>query len=60
MSRRWLQQQQWSLRTHMKHEMLRPIWEKVGIGDPPVPYMNNPNESANARIKEKVDYKSPS
>ena len=36
--------------THMKHEMLRPIREKVGLGDPPVPYMNNPNESANAHI----------
>ena len=42
---------------NMKHKMLKPLRKSAGLGDPPVPFTNNPNESANARIKEKVDYK---
>ena len=41
----------------MKHKMLKGLREKVGLGSPPVQFTNNPNESVNAWIKEKVDYK---
>ena len=41
----------------MKHKMLKGLREKVGLGSPPVEFANNPNESVNARIKEKVEYK---
>lgn len=43
--------------TNMKSKMLRPVHVKVGLGDPPVHYTNNANESENAKIKSKVDYK---
>ena len=43
--------------TNMKHKMLKGLREKVGLGSPPVQFTNNPNESVNAWIKEKVDYK---
>lgn len=43
--------------TNMKSKMLRPVRVKVGLGDPPVHYTNNANESENAKIKSKVDYK---
>ena len=42
--------------TNMKHKMLKGLGEK-GLGSPPVQFTNNPNESVNARIKKKVDYK---
>ena len=37
----------------MKETMLRPLRQKAGLGNPPMPYTNNANESANAKIKEK-------
>ena len=43
--------------TNMKHKMLKGLREKVGLDSPPVEFTNNPNESVNARIKEKVEYK---
>ena len=42
---------------NMKDKMLKPLRVAVGMGEIPAAYTNNPNESANARIKEKVDYK---
>ena len=50
----------WFLQYHasnMKEKMLRPLREAVGLGRIPNEYTNNANESANARIKAKVDYK---
>ena len=50
----------WFTRYHainMKHKILKGLREKVGLGSPPVQFTNNPNESVNAWIKEKVDYK---
>ena len=41
----------------MKETMLQPLRQKAGLGNPPMPYTNNANESANAKIKEKMDYK---
>lgn len=43
--------------TNFKEHMLKPLRVKAGLGDPPTAYTNNANESANARIKAKVDYK---
>jgi hypothetical protein len=43
--------------TNFKEHMLKPLRVKAGLGDPPTIYTNNANESANARIKAKVDYK---
>lgn len=43
--------------SNMKSKMLKPLRKKVGLGDPPVHYTNNANESENAKIKSKVDYK---
>ncbi len=40
-----------------KSIMLKPLRIKAGLRNPPVAYTNNANESANARIKAKVDYK---
>lgn len=37
--------------------MLKMHRQSAGLGDPPKEYTNNPNESANARIKQKVDFK---
>ena len=37
--------------------MLKSARQKCGFGNPPKEYTNNANESANARIKEKVNYK---
>jgi len=37
--------------------MLKPLRLAIGLGDIPAEYTNNPNESANAQIKAKVDYK---
>lgn len=42
---------------NMKNKMLKPIRVKVGLGDPPIQYTNNSNESVNVKIKDKVDYK---
>ena len=41
----------------MKEKMLKPIRVKMGLGNPPKEFNNNENESANARIKEKANYK---
>lgn len=35
------------------HERLKALWENVGLGDPRLPYTNNPN-SANAWIMENI------
>ena len=43
--------------SNFKEKMLKPVRFSVGLGDIPANYTNNPNESANARIKAKVDYK---
>ena len=43
--------------SNLKDKMLKPLRSAVGLGDIPAEYTNNPNESANARIKAKVDYK---
>ena len=43
--------------SNFKEKMLKPLRSAVGLGVIPVEYTNNPNESANARIKAKVDYK---
>ena len=43
--------------SNLKDKMLKPLHSTVGLGDIPAEYTNNPNESANARIKAKVDYK---
>ena len=42
---------------NMKVKMLKPLCVAVRMGEIPAEYTNNPNESANAWIKEKVDYK---
>ena len=42
---------------NMKENMLKPIRQAVGLEKIPVEFTNNPNESANACIKSKVDYK---
>ena len=42
--------------TDFKEHMLKPERIKAGLGDPPAVYTNNANESANARIKAKVNY----
>ena len=42
---------------NFKQKMLRPLCTAVGLGEIPLEYTNNPNKSANARIKAKVDYK---
>lgn len=50
----------WFIKYHgadFKEHMLKSVRVKAGLGDPPVAYTNNANESANARIKAKVDYK---
>ena len=41
----------------MKKNMIKPVRQAVGLGNAPMEFTNNPNESANARIKSKVDYK---
>ena len=41
---------------NMETKMLKLIRVKMGLGDPPREFINNPKESTNARIKEKVDY----
>ena len=41
---------------NMKEKMLKPLRQAAGLGQIPAEYTNNPNESTNARIKEKVDY----
>ena len=43
--------------SNFKDKMFKLVRSAVGLGDIPVEYTNNPNESANARIKSKVDYK---
>ena len=43
--------------SNMKEKMLKPLRTAVGLGQIPAEYTNNPNESTNAQIKEKVDYK---
>ena len=43
--------------SNMKSKMLKPLRKRIGLGDPPVPYTNNANESENAKIKSKVNYK---
>ena len=43
--------------SNFKEKMLKPLRSAVGLGDIPVEYTNNPNESANDWIKAKVDYK---
>ena len=43
--------------SNLKDKMLKPLRSAVGLGDIPAEYTNNPNESANVRIKAKVDYK---
>ena len=40
---------------NMKEKMLKPLRQAAGLGQIPAEYTNNPNESTNARIKEKVD-----
>ena len=50
----WFTQYQSS---NLKQKMLRPLRTAVGLGEIPAEYTNNPNESANTRIKAKVDYK---
>ena len=42
---------------NFKAHMLKPLRIKAGLGDPPMAYTNNANESANAKIKAKVNYK---
>ena len=42
---------------NFKEHMLKPLRIRAGLGNPPAMYTNNANESANARIKAKVDYK---
>ena len=37
--------------------MLKPLRQAAGLGHISAEYMNNPNESTNVHIKEKVDYK---
>jgi hypothetical protein len=41
----------------MINKMIKPVRQKAGLGNIPAQYTNNANESANARIKHKVDYK---
>ena len=43
--------------SNLKDKMLKPLRSAIGLGDIPAEYTNNPNESANAQIKAKVDYK---
>ncbi len=40
-----------------KSNMLKALRQRAGLGNPPSEYTNKANESANARIKEKVNYK---
>jgi len=40
--------------SNFKEKMLKPLCSAAGLG---VEYTNNPNESANVRIKVKVDFK---
>jgi hypothetical protein len=37
--------------SNMKSKMLKPLRKAVGLGDPPVHFTNNANESENARVK---------
>ena len=41
----------------VKEKMLKPVRCKAGLGNPPVQYTTNPNESVNSQVKYKVDYK---
>jgi len=41
----------------MKEKILKPLCQAVGLGQIPTEYTNTPNESTNAQIKEKVDFK---
>ena len=41
----------------IKEKMLKPVRIRAGLGDPPLPYYNNANESINSHVKDKVDYK---
>lgn len=51
---KWFQQYQSEI---IKSCMLKPVRVRMGLGKIPKEYTNNANESANARIKEKVNYK---
>ena len=37
--------------------MLRPIYEEVRLGSPPIAFYTNASETINATIKAKVQYK---
>ena len=37
--------------------MLKSVRQKACLGNPPIKFTNNANESTNAKIKAKVDYK---
>lgn len=39
----------------IRHTMLRPIWIKCGLGNPPEIFTTNASESTNALLKHKVD-----
>ena len=42
---------------NMKKNMIKHLRQAAGLGNIPIEFTNNPNKSANARIKSKVDYK---
>jgi hypothetical protein len=41
----------------LKTKMLKPIRLRAGLGNPPMRYTSNDNESINSRVKQKVNYK---
>jgi len=42
---------------NMEEKILKSWCQAVGLGQIPAEYTNDPNDSTNAWIKEKVDYK---